>query len=94
VCYAYLNDTETAKRDFTLAARLSPMNGEAYYYRGMATLNQMHAVNSDKRNRQNTKLIHENVFAITEACSDFEKAKNFNYPKAFEAIETFCTEGN
>ena len=87
-----LDENADAKRDFTLAVSLSPTDGEGYYYRALATINDMNLIKSQNKEKQNLILIKENIYAQKAACSDFEKAKQFEYSRAYTALKEHCTK--
>jgi hypothetical protein len=66
------------------------MNGEGYYYRALATLNEVNSMNSADRQKKNLNIVRHNVLVMKTACSDFEKAKEFQYSKSYKAIQTYC----
>jgi len=92
ICYVQLNENNRAKKDFTLAVSLSPMDGEGYYYRALATINDVNLIKGENKKKQNMSLIKENIYAQKAACSDFEKAKQFEYSRAYSAINEYCSK--
>jgi tetratricopeptide (TPR) repeat protein len=90
ICYVQLDQNNEAKKDFTLAVSLSPANGEGYYYRALATINDMNLIKSENKDKHNINLIQENVYAQKAACSDFEKAKQFQYSRSYSALNEHC----
>ncbi|HAV25271.1 MAG TPA: hypothetical protein DCX01_03745 [Bacteroidetes bacterium] len=92
ICFVQLDENQDAKSDFTLAVTLSPMDGEGYYYRALATFNDVNLIKGENKKKHNIALIQENVYAKKSACSDLEKAKQFEYSQAFVAMKEYCTE--
>lgn len=90
ICYVQLDQNSDAKKDFTLAVSLSPTNGEGYYYRALATINDMNLIKSQQKDKHNVNLIQENVYAQKAVCSDFEKAKQFEYSRSYSALDEHC----
>ena len=94
ICNVQLDESSEAKKDFNLAIQLSPRDGEGYYYRGLATINDMNLIKEEFKHKRNLALIQENMFALKEACSDFEKAKSFEYSRSYDALIEYCKDRN
>ncbi|MFT6112539.1 MAG: tetratricopeptide (TPR) repeat protein [Bacteroidia bacterium] len=90
ICYVQLDRNSDAKKDFTLAVSLSPSDGKRYYYRALAIINDMNLIKSKHKENHNINLIQENVYAQKAACSDIEKAKQFEYSRSYSALKKHC----
>lgn len=82
---------EAAIQDFTVAQSFAGMSGEGYYYRGLCRVGQLDAIRGTKE-KHLVMDIKKNNQLLELACSDFEKAKNFSYGRAFEAYQEYCVE--
>lgn len=90
ICYVQLDQNSEAKKDFTLAVSLSPTDGEGYYFRALATINDMNLIKMENKEKHNINLIQENIYAQKAACSDLEKAKQFQYSRSYSALREHC----
>jgi tetratricopeptide (TPR) repeat protein len=86
-----LQKYEGAIQDFTVAQSFAGMSGEGYYYRGLCRVGQLDAIRTSKE-KHFVMDIKENQKLLELACSDFEKAKQFSYGRAFEAHQEYCVE--
>lgn len=88
---AKMQKYEAAIQDFTVAQSFAGMSGEGYYYRGLCRVGQLDAIRGTKE-KHYVMDIKANNKLLELACSDFDKAKQFSYGRAFEAYQEYCVE--
>jgi tetratricopeptide (TPR) repeat protein len=91
ILHTQLRQYDDAIGDFTVAQSFAGISGEGYYYRGLCRIGQLDAIRTSKE-KHLVMDIKENNKLLELACSDFKKAREFIYGRAFESFQEYCVE--